>query len=78
MEDSKILINQSSILQLNHVVRNRLNSLLGFVDIVCEDKAIDSLEKERYIKVIKTLSAEIYDNLNEYLDISSADNSSWS
>lgn len=69
MNDKKIIISECCLLQLNHVVRNRLNSLLGFVDIVCHDKELNKVEKDRYINVIKALSSEIYNNLDGYLSI---------
>lgn len=69
MIDKEITIKHSNILQLNHVVRNRLNSLLGFIDILCYSNELSSEEKQKYLNVIKTLSMEIHTNLDDYLAI---------
>lgn len=69
MNEKRIIVKESRLLQLHHVVRNRLNSLLGFVDIVCDNKELNKVDREKYVNLIKTLSAEIYHNLNTYLSI---------
>lgn len=71
MKDRKILVSECNILQINHIMRNRLHSLLGFIDIICYNNELTNNEKERYLNIIKALSSEIYSNVDGYLKISS-------
>jgi len=70
VEDHKIIVSQSSILQLNHIMRNRLNSLLGFVDIVINNKELGDTDRILYLNLIQAISSELYMNLDMYLSIS--------
>lgn len=69
MENQEVIINYNNILQVNHLIRNKLNSLLGLLDIINNCHDIAENDRRKYSKAIQFLSQELYNNLDDYLKI---------
>jgi len=61
--------NQEILLQIHHRIRNPMNAVLGFTQILNEDKLLTESERQAYYDIINKKTVELINIMEDLIEI---------
>lgn len=70
MSKNKSKFKKDALLKMHHEIRNPLNVLLGFIQIIIHDSNLSDNERKHYLEIIKSSANNLLNNIDNILELS--------